>query len=656
MVKQHLILCGEIKTTKPENVVTHELQLGKGKICLDVESITQKMVQDLPDVIHDLLEIATYVYVGDQMVSRGGLKSFDYAEKWGRCLDFRIPVREYELWSDPKIKEQLEELLSFASGDTYSFDFVQRKRSELPKFLNLKTDITPEYEYDEILLFSGGLDSFTGAVDKIVAHKNKIVLVSHQSNNKLVGLQRKLHKYLASLCSAGPKPLHVPVMINKNKRLTQETSQRTRSFLYGALGAIIATMFKLNRVKFYENGIISCNLPFDGQTLQARSTRSTHPKLLHLFSLFISELTDSDFYFENPYFAKTKTDVVERLLELHHQKCIEDTRSCAKSVYRKPHTHCGTCSQCIDRRFATLASQCQEHDPSQLYAIDIFKEELNNIHDRAMAVGFVGFANSLESMTVDNFVQKFSSDVHEIARYISNQKYEVTLKNIFDLHYRHAVKVDKVMDAKCKENISLVRKGMLPNNCLINMVLRGEHRDIGKLFEKSKGKKTQREIAVRHDNNGASFVTERESDILEFKETLEYNVRTKERTPGLIKSSLKTVAAFLNTDGGTLLIGVSDSGEIKGLNEDLKFAKGNNLDGFEQKLRSLINDRFDPSPLGHIQITFNELQGSIVCQIDVEQSSDVIAFDNEFYIRDGNGTRKLEGRELADWLRRRNNK
>lgn len=149
------------------------------------------------------------------------------------------------------------------------------------------------------------------------------------------------------------------------------------------------------------------------------------------------------------------------------------------------------------------------------------------------------------------------------------------------------------------------------------------------------------------------LIAQGESHTLEFKETLEYSIHTNERTPGLAKSSLKTIAAFLNADGGTLLIGVSDAGEVKGITRDLQFVRGNNRDGFEQKLRSLINDHFDPSPLGDVEIRFEDLQEGTVCQINVEKSSEPVAYDNDFYIRDGNGTRKLEGRALTDWIQRR---
>jgi hypothetical protein len=155
----------------------------------------------------------------------------------------------------------------------------------------------------------------------------------------------------------------------------------------------------------------------------------------------------------------------------------------------------------------------------------------------------------------------------------------------------------------------------------------------------------------------SSFVLELifkgESHCLEFKETLEYDIRTSDRNPGLVKSCLRTIAAFLNTDGGILLIGVSDDGEIKGIKRDLKFVKNKNSDGFEQKLRSLLKDHFDPIPLGNVEISFEILEEGMVCQIKVEKSSEVIAYDNEFFVRDGNVIRKLEGRRFIDWLKQR---
>jgi len=151
------------------------------------------------------------------------------------------------------------------------------------------------------------------------------------------------------------------------------------------------------------------------------------------------------------------------------------------------------------------------------------------------------------------------------------------------------------------------------------------------------------------------LIAQGESHNLEFKETLEYDVRENRQNRELNKATLKTIAAFLNAEGGTILIGVSDSGEVKGINRDLQYVRGNNRDGFEQKLRSLINDRFDPSPLGFIDIGFEELAEGTVCRVNVRPANTIIHLDNEVYIRDGNGTRQLEGRVLTDWIQQKGN-
>jgi hypothetical protein len=474
--EKHVILCGGVdlgrKRTPGKPL---ELRLGKeegkGQIHLDVNAITEKMVAELPPVLHDLLEVATYVYVADQATSRGGTRSFDYGYDWHRDFVFRIPVRKHEIWSSPEIREVLEETLSIASGDTYSFEFVAQKPELLQEFLTFGTDTEPACRnYDEVVLFSGGIDSATGAIEEVVKNERLPLLVSHQSNNKHISLQRALHDYIRAICPKGPEPLHVPVKINKDKRLTKDTTQRSRSFVYASLGAIVAHMFELKRARFYENGIVSCNLAWDSQTLQARATRSTHPHVLYLLSKLVSSLLEVDFVFENPYFAKTKTEVCQRLRELHHQACMELTRSCADSTYENPHNHCGTCSQCIDRRFAILASECQKHDPDRLYKVNVFADALPTTQDRTMALGFMGFAQKIDGMTRDGFVRACSSEVYQIARNMGVESTEVGLNALYLLHRRHAESALGVMGRQIADhNLPLVRVS-LPATCLISMV------------------------------------------------------------------------------------------------------------------------------------------------------------------------------------------
>ncbi|MBN2182300.1 MAG: ATP-binding protein [Sedimentisphaerales bacterium] len=152
------------------------------------------------------------------------------------------------------------------------------------------------------------------------------------------------------------------------------------------------------------------------------------------------------------------------------------------------------------------------------------------------------------------------------------------------------------------------------------------------------------------------LIKQGEGHFIEFKATLEYDIKENQHNKGLNKECLKTIAAFLNTDGGVLLIGVKDDGIIFGIEEDLKYVQRKNTDGFELKLRSLIRNQFDPEPLGKLKIIFRKIKKTSICRIDIVPASldQVIHLDNEVYVRDGNTTIKLTGRKLTDWIQHRN--
>lgn len=154
-----------------------------------------------------------------------------------------------------------------------------------------------------------------------------------------------------------------------------------------------------------------------------------------------------------------------------------------------------------------------------------------------------------------------------------------------------------------------------------------------------------------------ALIAKGESSELEFKETLEVDTKTGNKLGTLVQSTLKTLAAYLNTNGGILLIGVANNGEIKGLGRDFRLlAKNQNPDGLELKLRDLVGAHFDPVPLGQVAIAFVSTPEGTVCRVHVTPSTDVIHYDNAVYVRDGNRTIKLEGRRLTEWVARRTRK
>ncbi len=162
---------------------------------------------------------------------------------------------------------------------------------------------------------------------------------------------------------------------------------------------------------------------------------------------------------------------------------------------------------------------------------------------------------------------------------------------------------------------------------------------------------TEQEIKFQETDDGRWMVQQAEGQTLEFKETLMYSIYTEQKDEDVLKESLKTIVGFLNAKGGTLLIGVSDDGNIKGLKEDFMFVHKKNQDGFQLRLRDFIRNQFDPEPVGQINITFKEFNGKVICQVEVKACKEITHLDKETYVRDGNQTLKLEGRRLTDWIR-----
>ena len=146
-----------------------------------------------------------------------------------------------------------------------------------------------------------------------------------------------------------------------------------------------------------------------------------------------------------------------------------------------------------------------------------------------------------------------------------------------------------------------------------------------------------------------------ESSTIEFKSTLQWDVMRDQVNKGLRDMVLKTLTAFMNSSGGTLLIGVEDSGQIYGLERDLS-AMGHSEDKFLQVLSSLIADRIGPQYSELVVTKFSIVEGKKVCVLDTSKSSEPVFMKGnrggEFYVRVGNTTRFLDSEQTLDWIER----
>lgn len=145
-----------------------------------------------------------------------------------------------------------------------------------------------------------------------------------------------------------------------------------------------------------------------------------------------------------------------------------------------------------------------------------------------------------------------------------------------------------------------------------------------------------------------------ESANTEFKSGFELNRRLMMRDPEIRTGFNRTVAGFLNTDGGTLWIGVNDAGESIGIEDELGLiADGNKLDIYEQRIRENLKSHLDPIPLHYVSLEFVEDKEHTLCRVDVRPRPGVTYLvqkqsdgrtTEEVYVRDGNRTIRLTGR------------
>jgi len=397
------------------------------------------MVRRVPDFLVDLLEIAAYVYCADRATSRGGDVQLGMGRDWRRKFRFVIPVREPRRWKDPKVLEWLRSVLFFLSEDNCTFEFERaRDPPPYPDYFDFGND---QGRADEVVLFSGGLDSLSGTLEEL-SKGHRVALVSHRSATKIVEDQRRL---VTALKERFPQQVvHVPVLVNMHFRDVEYT-QRTRSFLYASMASVVAFLFGDNRIRFFENGVMSINLPISEQLVGNRASRTTHPQTLHQLQQLFSALFSSSMRVENSFIWKTRRDVVQSIMENRGEELIAHAVSCSRRRnLPKPYTHCGCCVQCIDRRFAILGASAAAHDPAEAYKVELFGGPREAPKDRALAESYVRVHVRLRDITEDAFFDLYGGETSRVLTALQHSADEIGFR-VLNLYRRNGQTVAAVL-------------------------------------------------------------------------------------------------------------------------------------------------------------------------------------------------------------------
>jgi membrane protein YdbS with pleckstrin-like domain len=152
------------------------------------------------------------------------------------------------------------------------------------------------------------------------------------------------------------------------------------------------------------------------------------------------------------------------------------------------------------------------------------------------------------------------------------------------------------------------------------------------------------------------LLEEGEGLFVEFKETLRYDVRKGEVSREMERAVMKTIVGFMNADGGTLVIGVSDDGVVTGLETDYKNLPKKNRDGLENHLNMLVKTMIGLTFAKYVGASFETADGKDVCIVTVRESHKPAYLRNgdkteEFFVRVGNSTQPFSMSDTEEYIK-----
>lgn len=339
---------------------------GRGSTIQTKQSVTAHLTPSRSAL--DFLRFSAAVYCADRLSLRPGI--------WTRSISIKFPIRNLAAWN--AVNEDLTATLNFLSGDNWN---LVPFAPTLPRDTEVHD---ANSSVDAVCLFSGGLDSFTGALDLLTQGKT-VCLVSHYEGGQAPKIQMKLAHLLAEKFGHD-KVIHrtiflrpSPVMSGQTRPLpkARESSTRSRSLLFIASGLVVASGYGPEvPLLMPENGFIGINAPLTRARSGSLSTRTTHPHFMMALAECTKRLNISN-QISNPFRLMTKGEMLaactdqRTLLSLAHL-----TLSCshpeASRYAKRKQGNCGYCFPCLIRRAAM--SHIGLDNPDE-YAFDALQDE-----------------------------------------------------------------------------------------------------------------------------------------------------------------------------------------------------------------------------------------------------------------------------------------
>lgn len=149
------------------------------------------------------------------------------------------------------------------------------------------------------------------------------------------------------------------------------------------------------------------------------------------------------------------------------------------------------------------------------------------------------------------------------------------------------------------------------------------------------------------------LIAQGEHERLEFKASVQWDLRTKSANTSLRIVIGRAIAGMMNRHGGILLVGVGDDGTVLGIENDLITTKGNK-DKFQLQLEDVVKTYLGLEYAAYKQVQFEIVQDKIICVVEIQPVPQPVFVQenntNEFYVRLGNRTSKLDVRAALNYI------
>jgi 7-cyano-7-deazaguanine synthase in queuosine biosynthesis len=378
-----------------------------GNVHFDLCAIERDLGRKLDSLSLDLCQIAAFVYLADKFFARG---EFD---RWSRHLSFLVPVRNPTKWNS--VKGILRNTIATLTGDKVQFSFVKHQEEKGADEPEHSADSRPTaaVDSDSVSLFSGGLDSFAGAV-YLLGQGRRPLFISHYVNATLKAVQSNLMTAIGS--GFGRSADHFQYRLTSRRPRDErfafkarESSHRARSFLFMSFAAAAAAVRGLRDIYICENGVLALNVPISEARKGSRSTRHAHPLYLRYFNELIEKLYEREFAVQNPFLFWTKGEEAELLKESGFGPTIKQTVSCwgypNQTIRFKDSNHCGYCIPCLVRRASLVSAGLESYDDR--YNRDAFRPQQQNKGLDRNVTDLIYFCRSIASLSFNELVYKY---------------------------------------------------------------------------------------------------------------------------------------------------------------------------------------------------------------------------------------------------------